>query len=491
MSDNTAISEDGTPSVDPRELARATALSVAEEPEQVGDVIDAIDLGDGVTDFRLAAHVRGYEGWQWSVTLYHDVELGDWTVNESSLIPTDDALMPPAWVPWKDRLEPTDLAPTDSIGTDPDDPRLEDGFRRTEPVADAAADDAAQDAQDATSGEDASEGDGHETSETSPEDDGERDAAVTAAVDESEDEAEAVEEFDLSRRHVLSQLGRAQTAKRWYEGPRGPKAMSTKTAAGNLCSTCGFLVPIKGELNRMFGVCANKWSPDDGRVVSLDHGCGEHSEIDPPEPSRLWVQSKPAFDDLHIDIIAQQPREEREPVELIEQADAEDDNDTDVATEQDIEENTEIDADSKDVADNTVEPDDEPELEAVVDLAATTDETETPASDESGTETGETMTEETATDAAEAEPTANGAAQETAESDGTETEPAQPEESVPDEATTDVPETDVPEMEPAADDGTGETPDADDGEETDEAGPEPEPSDGAEPDDGTSADTAE
>ncbi len=37
----------------------------------------------------------------------------------------------------------------------------------------------------------------------------------------------------------------------------------------------------------------------------------------------LWVQSKPAFDDLHIDIIAQAPRDERGSVELIEQLSAE------------------------------------------------------------------------------------------------------------------------------------------------------------------------
>ena len=29
-----------------------------------------------------------------------------------------------------------------------------------------------------------------------------------------------------------------------------------------------------------FGVCTNEWSPFDGRVVSLDAGCGAHSETD-------------------------------------------------------------------------------------------------------------------------------------------------------------------------------------------------------------------
>ena len=323
--------------MDPKAIAQAVAVTVSDEDGQVGDFVEAIDLGDNVTDFRFESRVRGYEGWQWSVTLYHDVELDHWTVNESSLVPTDKALRPPAWIPWKDRLEPTDLAVTDSIGTEPDDPRLEEGFRAT----------------DAGEGAPAETPEMSETSETS-----------------KEDVEDAVEEFELSRRHVLTPLGRAQTAKRWYEGPRGPKSLSTKTADGNPCSTCGFFIPLKGELNLLFGVCANKWSPDDGRVVSVDHGCGEHSEIEPPEPSHLWVQSKPAFDDLHIDIIAQAPREERGSVELIEQLEGEEPNpnDEEEASEADIEANTVDDgANQEEVLEHTA-PQNEPEVEATVEL---------------------------------------------------------------------------------------------------------------------------
>ena len=118
--------------MDPKAIAQAVAVTVSDEDGQVGDFVEAIDLGDNVTDFRFESRVRGYEGWQWSVTLYHDVELDHWTVNESSLVPTDKALRPPKWIPWKDRLEPGDLAVTDSIGTDPDDPRMEEGFRKTQ-----------------------------------------------------------------------------------------------------------------------------------------------------------------------------------------------------------------------------------------------------------------------------------------------------------------------------------------------------------------------
>lgn len=458
---------------DPRDIARAVAMDVADEPEQVGDVVNAIELGDNVTDFRLAADVRGYEGWQWSVTLYHDAEVGTWTVNESSLVPTDDALVPPAWVPWKDRLEPTDLAPTDSIGTDPDDPRLEGGFRKTEPVAGATAGEdgtsaetaetaeqaepaepVAEKTQDsAENAENAESADSSETAESTEATESTETAetqktAVTEVTEETAEAAKAeaqaqqtdeiVEEFALSRRHVLSPKGRAQVAKRWYEGPRGPKALSTKTADGNLCSTCGFFVPLKGELNLMFGVCANKWSPDDGRVVSVDHGCGEHSEIEPPEPSHLWVQSKPAYDDFHIDVIAQKPRDERGAVEAIEQLD-DDSQDSDEATEEDILANTE--PDTGDDEPNETQPagvEASAELEAVIavgegDGDSDENEGEESAEAEESAETAESA--EGAEGEVSAEPTGPVEAEETAEigepRDAEESvKPEEPEESV-------------------------------------------------------------
>ena len=365
--------------MDPRAIAQAAAIEVADEDSQVGDFVEAIDLGDNVTDFRFETRVRGYEGWQWSVTLYHDVELDHWTVNESSLVPTDKALRPPEWIPWKDRLEPTDLAVTDSIGTDPDDPRMEEGFRKTEP-----AETGENVSSDAESAETTNASDNAETDADGAA--GSQGESVAASVTSEEDIDEAVEEFDLSRRHVLTSLGRSQTAKRWYEGPRGPKSLSTKTSDGNPCSTCGFFIPLKGELNLLFGVCANKWSPDDGRVVSIDHGCGEHSEIEPPEPSHLWVQSKPAFDDLHIDIIAQAPRDERSSVELIERLSVDESNnpnDEEEASEADIEANTvDDDANQEEVLEHTA-PQDEPEVEATVELGGDEDSEaeETPEND--------------------------------------------------------------------------------------------------------------
>lgn len=492
---------------DPRDIARAVAMDVADEPEQVGDVVNAIELGDNVTDFRLAADVRGYEGWQWSVTLYHDAEVGTWTVNESSLVPTDDALVPPAWVPWKDRLEPTDLAPTDSIGTDPDDPRLEGGFRKTEPVAGATAGEDGTSAETAEQAEKSTETaeqaepaepvaektqDSAENAENAESADSSETAESTEATEatESTETAEAakaeaqaqqtdeiVEEFALSRRHVLSPKGRAQVAKRWYEGPRGPKALSTKTADGNLCSTCGFFVPLKGELNLMFGVCANKWSPDDGRVVSVDHGCGEHSEIEPPEPSHLWVQSKPAYDDFHIDVIAQKPRDERGAVEAIEQLD-DDSQDSDEATEEDILANTE--PDTGDDEPNETQPagvEASSELEAVITVGegdgdSDENEGEESAEAEESAETAESA--EGAEGEVSAEPTGPVETEETAETG----EPHDAEESVKPEE----PEESVTSAESGESGDAGESEESAEAAEAEESAEPAEPAEAAEPD---------
>ena len=125
------IADSPIASIDPKDAARAMAVEAAEDENGVGEFVEAIDAGDGITDYRFVSLMRGYEGWQWSVTMFHDVERDAWTVNESTLIPMEQALRPPEWIPWKDRLLPTDLSVTDSIGTDPDDPRLEEGFRAT------------------------------------------------------------------------------------------------------------------------------------------------------------------------------------------------------------------------------------------------------------------------------------------------------------------------------------------------------------------------
>ncbi len=317
--------------INPQELAYEVAVETSERKNAVGDFVGKTDLGSNVTDFRFACTMLGYEGWQWSVTLYHDEDAGRWTVNESSLAPTEDSLLPPPWVPWKDRLRPTDLSVMDSIGTAEDDSRLEDGVKLEGAQENNASEDGSQCAKDSENSNNSNNGENSENSvdgENSSDSKSAYNADNASAEDDEnlengeskEDFEDAVETFRLTRKRVMTAQAIAQTAKRWYAGQHGPKSLSTKIADGKACSSCGFMIPLAGSLGNMFGVCANMWSPDDGRVVALDHGCGEHSEIAPPEPSQLWVQSEPAYDDYHIEIVPQTPREERADVELIEEA---------------------------------------------------------------------------------------------------------------------------------------------------------------------------
>ena len=78
----------------------------------------------------------------------------------------------------------------------------------------------------------------------------------------------------------MSREGRAEVAQRWYDGDHGPDApISVAAPAEARCGMCGFYLPLDGSLRQVFGVCGNLFAPDDGRVVSADHGCGAHSEV--------------------------------------------------------------------------------------------------------------------------------------------------------------------------------------------------------------------
>jgi hypothetical protein len=60
-------------------------------------------------------------------------------------------------------------------------------------------------------------------------------------------------------------------------------------------------VLINGALGHLFGVCANALAPDDGRVVSLDHGCGAHSEAAAAgDPGHT---APPIIDELGYDLV--------------------------------------------------------------------------------------------------------------------------------------------------------------------------------------------
>jgi hypothetical protein len=57
---------------------------------------------------------------------------------------------------------------------------------------------------------------------------------------------------------------------------------------------------LSGELGLVFGACANAYAPDDGRVVSADHGCGAHSEAAAETIARAVL---PVIDEFGYDLV--------------------------------------------------------------------------------------------------------------------------------------------------------------------------------------------
>jgi hypothetical protein len=230
------------------DLARAAAEELA-APGEVGEHVGVVADEERVVTHLFASTDLAYRGWRWAVTVSRASRAKVVTVSEVVLLPGPDSLLAPEWLPWSERVRPGDLGVGDLMPASNDDERLV-------PVSLLEGDDGVLDWDDATSWE-----------EGSPL------ASTLGLTAEPEEDKRA----GHSRVRVMSAIGRDLTAERWYNSEHGPGTPLARAAPGP-CVTCGFLTPMSGPLGRVFGVCANEYAPDDGRVVSLDHGCGAHSE---------------------------------------------------------------------------------------------------------------------------------------------------------------------------------------------------------------------
>jgi hypothetical protein len=215
------------------------ALAAAEDVAGIGEVgrhVGMLAEGDRVVTHLFECKDRGYHGWNWAVTLTRAPRTKFVTLDETVLVAGDQSVLAPDWVPWSERLRPGDLGPGDLLPIAEDDTRLVPAFT------------------------------------------GEDEAQPRAYRELTRDSLPLVGyQMGLGRPRVLSREGREEAAERWHEGDFGPHSAMAQAAPAR-CSGCGFLAPLAGMLGQAFGVCTNEIAPSDGRVVSLDFGCGAHSE---------------------------------------------------------------------------------------------------------------------------------------------------------------------------------------------------------------------
>jgi hypothetical protein len=250
------------------EPARAAAVDTAGDPELVGEHLGvhaepASPATDGVPPEALgevlthtfASRLPGYVGWYWAVTLAHVPGVDEVTVDEVVLLPGESALLAPAWVPWQERLRPGDLSVGDVLPSTEDDARLVPAY--------AADDDSAEDPE----------------------------GSVVAS------------EIGLGRERVMSREGRLDAVGRWSAGDFGPDSAMARHAPG-ACATCGFFLPLAGSLRQSLGVCANAYSPADGRVVTAEYGCGAHSQATLVVADQSEVVTSARYDTADFDVLS-------------------------------------------------------------------------------------------------------------------------------------------------------------------------------------------
>ncbi|MCH1868942.1 DUF3027 domain-containing protein [Nocardioides sp. CFH 31398] len=262
LTSGSSTAEDAAPVTAPRQRrARADAALVAAvelareavvaqtEGDDVGEHQGHVVEGERLLTHRFACTRRGYGGWHWEVTLARAPRQKVVTVDEVVLVPGEGAIVAPEWLPYRERLQPGDLSPGDLLPVPDEDPRLVPCWSYGDDPLDS--DDRAQ-------------------------------------------VREVAGDLGLGRVRTLSREGRDAAAERWYDGDGGPASPLAKAAPAS-CGSCGFLVRLAGPLAGTFGVCANGDANDDGRVVSLDHGCGAHSEASlgkraqpQPLPDHVW-----------------------------------------------------------------------------------------------------------------------------------------------------------------------------------------------------------
>jgi hypothetical protein len=117
-----------------------TAVEGIAPASQIGRHLGAKTEGDRVVTHLFESRLAGYLGWHWYAVLTRNSRSKVITVNELGLLPSEDSILAPEWVPWAERVRPED-AQEDEIA----DAEIADSGAAADGIAVDAADEAAAD----------------------------------------------------------------------------------------------------------------------------------------------------------------------------------------------------------------------------------------------------------------------------------------------------------------------------------------------------------
>lgn len=89
--------------------ARSALLEIT-PATSIGEVVGSKAEGEHVLSLFFATTLPGYPGWHWTVTMSRIDEESAPSVLEIEMLPGEDALVAPDWLPWSERLAEYQLA---------------------------------------------------------------------------------------------------------------------------------------------------------------------------------------------------------------------------------------------------------------------------------------------------------------------------------------------------------------------------------------------
>lgn len=177
------------------DVARAAIEGIA-PAEQIGQHLAAKSEGDRLVTHLFESKLAGYGGWQWYAVLTRNSRSKVVTVDELGLLPSDDSILAPEWIPWAERVRPGDEQGEDEPGETAAAAPREDADEATPDSADDASSDADADAAPEDDSDDAdgnADGAGDEYDTDAPEDDSVDGVEDAGAGDAPEGELTAAE----------------------------------------------------------------------------------------------------------------------------------------------------------------------------------------------------------------------------------------------------------------------------------------------------------
>jgi hypothetical protein len=96
------------------DVARAAVEGIT-APSTIGRHVGAKSEGDRLVTHLFESHLPGYQGWQWFAVLTRNSRSKVVTVSELGLLPSEDSILAPEWVPWAERVRPEDAQDTEVL----------------------------------------------------------------------------------------------------------------------------------------------------------------------------------------------------------------------------------------------------------------------------------------------------------------------------------------------------------------------------------------